>query len=66
VLVHREAMNRGCADHPLSNEAIVEKFTDNTRMTLSARKAEAVRDAVLSLDAAKDARAPIERICAAA
>ncbi|MFL6972091.1 MAG: MmgE/PrpD family protein [Xanthobacteraceae bacterium] len=63
VLVHREAMNRGCADRPLSNADIVEKFTDNARRSLSARAAAAVRDAVLRLDRAADARGAIAQIC---
>ena len=40
MLMHREAMNRGCADRPLSNAEIVEKFTGNARMRLSARQAD--------------------------
>jgi 2-methylcitrate dehydratase PrpD len=63
VLVHREAMNRGCADRPLSNADIVEKFTDNARRSLSARAADAVRDAVLTLDRTADARGAIAQIC---
>ena len=66
TLVHREAMNRGCADRPLSNEDIVEKFAGNARMSLSARQADAVRDAVLGLDRAGDARPAIDRLCQAA
>jgi 2-methylcitrate dehydratase PrpD len=66
VLVHREAMNRGCSDRPLSNEDIVEKFTGNARMSLSARQADAVREAVLGLDRADDARPVIDRLCQAA
>src|SRR5262245_51290054 len=65
VLVHREAMNRGCADRPLSNADIVEKFTGNARRSLSARAADAVRDAVLTLDRADDARGAIVQICQA-
>jgi 2-methylcitrate dehydratase PrpD len=65
-LTHREAMNRGCADRPLSNAEIVDKFNGNARLGLSARQADAVREAVLGLDAAPDARAAIDRICAAA
>src|SRR5262249_26391580 len=65
VLVHREAMNRGCADRPLSNAEIVEKFLGNARRSLSARAADAVRDAVLTLDRADDARAAIAQICQA-
>jgi 2-methylcitrate dehydratase PrpD len=63
VLMHREAMNRGCADRPLSNAEIVEKFTDNARMRLSTRQAAQVQEAVLSLDRAADVRPAIERIC---
>jgi 2-methylcitrate dehydratase PrpD len=66
VLMHREAMNRGCADRPLSNAEIVEKFTDNARMRLSARQAAEVQEAVLTLDRAADVRPAIERICQAA
>jgi 2-methylcitrate dehydratase PrpD len=65
VLIHREAINRGCPDRPLTNADIVEKFTDNARRSLSARQADAVRDAVLGLDRAEDARAAIEQICQA-
>ena len=64
-LVHREAMNRGCADRPLSNAEIADKFLGNARLSLSARQAEAVREAVLGLDAAADARPAIDRICQA-
>src|SRR5262245_36073380 len=56
VLVHREAVNRGCADRPLSNADIVEKFIDNACRSLSAGAAHAVRAAVLTLDRAEDAR----------
>jgi len=66
VLMHREAMNRGCADRPLSNAEIVEKFTGNARMRLSARQASGVQEAVLGLDRAADVRPVIDRICQAA
>jgi 2-methylcitrate dehydratase PrpD len=65
TLVHREAMNRGCADRPLSNAEIADKFAGNARLSLSARRADAVREAVLGLDAAPDARPAIDRICQA-
>jgi 2-methylcitrate dehydratase PrpD len=60
-LVEREAMNRGCADRPLSNQEIVDKFMGNARMSLSARRA----DAVLGLEQASDVRPMIDRICQA-
>ena len=66
VLMHREAMNRGCADRPLSNAEIVEKFTGNARMRLSVRQAAEVQEAVLGLDRAADVRPVIDRICQAA
>jgi 2-methylcitrate dehydratase PrpD len=66
VLLHREAMNRGCADRPLSNAEIVEKYTENARLRLSARQAAEVKDAVLNLDRAADVRPVIDRICQAA
>ena len=66
VLMHREAMNRGCADRPLSNAEIIEKFTGNARMRLSARQASEVQEAVLGLDRADDVRPVIDRICQAA
>jgi len=65
ALVHREAMNRGCADRPLSNADIVDKFTGNARMGLSARQADEVRDAVLGLEEAGDVRSAIDRVCQA-
>jgi 2-methylcitrate dehydratase PrpD len=64
-LVHREALNRGCADRPLSNTDIVDKFNGNARMSVSARQANEVRDAVLGLEAAGDIRPVIDRICQA-
>ena len=65
-LVHREALNRGCADRPLSNADIVAKFAGNAAMSLSARQAEEVREAVLGLEQAADVRPVIDRICQAA
>jgi len=64
-LVRREAMNRGCADRPLSNADIVDKFMGNARMSLSARQADVVRNEVLGLEQARDVRPLIDRICQA-
>src|SRR5262249_27933823 len=61
VLVHREAVNRGCADRPLSNPAPVETSTGHPCRGLPAGPAAAGGDAVLPLDRAGDARGAIER-----
>ena len=38
-LRHREAMNRGCADRPLSNADIQDKFMQNARLVLPEARA---------------------------
>lgn len=50
TLSHREEMNRGCADRPLSEADIVEKFMGNALLAVSPTRADAIRDAVLELD----------------
>ncbi|MGD9538762.1 MAG: MmgE/PrpD family protein [Alphaproteobacteria bacterium] len=54
---HREQMNRGCADRPLSAADIDEKFRANAGRAISASRAERVRDVVLGLDSGVTARA---------
>ncbi|MGF6772324.1 2-methylcitrate dehydratase PrpD [Paraburkholderia sp. GAS199] len=49
-LAHREAINRGSADKPLSNDDIVAKFFDNAQRGVSRDQAERICEAVLSLD----------------
>ena len=49
-LVHREAINRGSADRPMTNDGIVEKFHDNALRVVSRERADQVRDAVLGLE----------------
>ncbi len=49
-LAHREQINRGAADNPLSEADIVGKFTDNAQMAVSRARAEAIRDVILGLD----------------
>lgn len=55
VLRHREAVNRGNTDRPITNEDIVAKYRENATRTLDAGRAQRVADAVLGLDRA-DAR----------
>lgn len=52
ILRHREAINRGSADRPLSNAEIVDKYQDNACRTLKRDRAERVCAAVLGLDRA--------------
>lgn len=49
-VAHREAVNRGCADRPLSNDEVTDKYFSNVNDVLPTARADRVRDAVLSLD----------------
>ena len=51
-LRHREHINRGAADRPLSNEEIIAKFDDNAIMAVNAATAEKQKAAMLALDSA--------------
>jgi 2-methylcitrate dehydratase PrpD len=55
-LRHRESINRGAADRPISNEEIVAKFMDNAGLAVSPSRAERLRHAILSVDQAESAR----------
>ncbi|HAT36261.1 MAG TPA: MmgE/PrpD family protein, partial [Rhodospirillaceae bacterium] len=48
--VHHERVNRGAGDRALSEAEIEAKYFDNALLELPRDKAEAIRDAVLSLD----------------
>ena len=56
-LRQREAVNRGCADRPLSNDDIVTKFMQNGSYGLSAQRAADISQAVLGMDESEPARA---------
>ena len=49
-LVHRESVNRGHAERPLSNDEVREKFFDNATLHFSRAHAQAICDQVLALD----------------
>ncbi|ABE28913.1 mmgE/PrpD family protein [Paraburkholderia xenovorans LB400] len=49
-VAHREAINRGCADRPVSNDDIVAKFHANAQRSVSRSAAEQIAQAVLQLD----------------
>jgi len=50
-LRHREHVNRGAEDRPVSNDDIVEKFMGNMQTVASAAHAERIRKLILGLDA---------------
>jgi 2-methylcitrate dehydratase PrpD len=60
---HRESINRGAGERPITNNEVVAKFSDNASLVMARDKAERIRDAVLALDSAPDARALAARIC---
>lgn len=61
-LVHREALNRGCPERPITNAEIGEKFMANATPGLSCPDAEAVRRFVLGIEGFRSARDAISRI----
>lgn len=48
-LSHREEINRGAAQRPLTNAEIEAKFMDNAQMAVSRQRAERIRDLLLEL-----------------
>ncbi len=55
-LSHREQINRGAADRPLSNQEIIAKFMDNAQLAVSPSRAGQMRDAILAMDEGRSAR----------
>ncbi len=47
---HREGINRGSPDRPLTDEELLRKFADNAQRVTSPRRASAIADAVLAID----------------
>jgi 2-methylcitrate dehydratase PrpD len=54
-LRHREHINRGAVDRPITGEEIVAKFMDNAQLAVSRARAEELRDRVLGVDGFDDA-----------
>ncbi|AHL77485.1 2-methylcitrate dehydratase [Stutzerimonas stutzeri] len=48
---HREAINRGAADRPLSADDIIAKYRENAHTAIAPQAAQRILDAVLNLDA---------------
>jgi 2-methylcitrate dehydratase PrpD len=63
-LRHREEINRGAADRPISGPDIEQKFMDNMLLAVSKSRAEQVRDLVLTLDGGTSARDLAEGLAA--
>ncbi len=63
-LRHREEINRGASDRPLSGSDIEKKFMQNVTLTTSAARAQQLIDTVLTLDRATSARAVAEALSA--
>jgi 2-methylcitrate dehydratase PrpD len=62
---HREAINRGNGERPLSEAAIVEKFHANAGRAVSHDRARQIAALLLSLDDAADVRAVAEGLASA-
>jgi 2-methylcitrate dehydratase PrpD len=63
-LRHREHMNRGCGDRPLSEADILAKFHDNAARAVAPERARAISEAMLGLDTASDLREIEQRLAA--
>jgi 2-methylcitrate dehydratase PrpD len=63
VLRHREAVNRGHAERPVTNDEVQAKFMENATLHFPAAQAEAMRDAALGLDHMADVSALEAILC---
>ena len=53
-LRHREHINRGAADRPITETEIIAKFLDNAALAIPRARAESLCEMVLGLDACAD------------
>jgi 2-methylcitrate dehydratase PrpD len=63
-LRHREEINRGAAERPITNPEIAQKFMRNATLAVSPARASELRDLVLSLDTLPDAASLAEGLAA--
>ena len=56
-LRHREEINRGADERPLTNAEIAKKYMENACLTVDEGRAVVIRDAILGLDRCADVRA---------
>jgi 2-methylcitrate dehydratase PrpD len=54
IVAHREQINRGAAERPITEREIVDKFYQNAALAIPHERAERILDAVLRLDAMAD------------
>jgi 2-methylcitrate dehydratase PrpD len=64
-IAHREQVNLGAADNPVSDDGIVAKFMGNAQLAVSAAHAATLRDMILNIDAVTDARNLAEALAGA-
>jgi 2-methylcitrate dehydratase PrpD len=62
ALRHREAVNRGNGERPLSETAIVEKFHANAARAVSHGRAQQIETLLLGLEQAADVRAVADKL----
>lgn len=62
TISHREHINRGVANRPLSNDEIVDKFDETASLYLSQRAANEVKATILDLDNALSSQRLIETL----
>jgi len=60
---HREHINRGAAERPISAQDIVRKFMGNAELAVSRARAEVIRDVMLTMDT-RDAHSVAETLAA--
>ncbi|HYC46798.1 MAG TPA: MmgE/PrpD family protein [Burkholderiales bacterium] len=61
---HREQINRGAPDNPVSAADIVAKFVGNAELAVSRARAEEIRNAILAIDEPAAMARDLARICA--
>ncbi len=59
---HREHVNRGAMDRPLSNGDIIEKYRGNAALCVNGSEIDKIQTAVLAFDDAKDAAALLSQL----
>ena len=64
TLSHREQINRGAAERPMSNDEIIEKYNANAALACGPERVAEIRELVLGLDRLPDAAMLAEGLAA--